>query len=296
MASIMKGSTKAMMDEVKANDKSMSSAMHGWIYAKYTWQYLWSMYNIRLKYAGQAGKEKWAQHYHSKVLTFDQARSIIDLDHDIPLRDLEKVVPYETAREFLVKAPAEVVLYECACRRATGGKERGCQPSQVCMVIGKPFTDFILEAHPDLTRRVTKEEALQLLKEEDERGHIHTAWFKDAMLDRFYSICNCCKCHCIGIKAMKEFGAQMIAPSGYSASVDAELCNSCGKCAEVCAFDAIVADKKTVVYDVAKCMGCGACVTLCPTNARKLVRDESKGIPLDVSTMDRQVMEQPRKV
>jgi hypothetical protein len=40
------------------------------------------------------------------------------------------------------------------------------------------------------------------------------------------------------------------------------------------------------------CMGRGACVTLRPSGARELVRDESEVIPLDVTAMDRNVMEQ----
>ncbi|MBI0583559.1 MAG: hypothetical protein ISF22_04955 [Methanomassiliicoccus sp.] len=40
------------------------------------------------------------------------------------------------------------------------------------------------------------------------------------------------------------------------------------------------------------CMGRGACVTLCPSGARELIRDECEGIPLDMTAMDRNVMEQ----
>ncbi len=290
MPSIMRPSTKAILDEARANDKGMLSAVHGYIYGKWTWQYIWSLTQIRIPYASETGKEKWADHYHGKVLTLDQAGSIVNIDHDIALRDLEQIIPYGDAREFLLKAPTDVVLYECACRRASGGG--GCSPTQVCMVIGKPFTDFMLDIHPDMTKRVGQEEALQLLQEEHERGHIHTAWFKDAMLDRFYAICNCCKCHCQGIRMMMDYDVRWLAPSGYSAQVDSEACNSCGKCANACPFDAIIAQGKAVVYDPAKCMGCGVCVGVCPQDARRLVRDESKGLPLDVRGMEQQRVEQ----
>lgn len=275
---IMRPATRAFVDEGRTHNKSMSSMLHGYVYGRWTWQYIWSLMSIRFPLSGKAGKEKWANHYHGKTLTLDQAETIISIERDIPLQDLEQIVPYSRAREFVLQAPTDVVLYECACRRAQGAQ---CSPLQVCMVIGKPFTDFVLDQHPDKARRVSQEEALQVLEDEQERGHIHTAWFKDAMLDRFYAICNCCKCHCGGIRAMKS-GILMLAPSGYVAEVDTTKCNTCGKCADLCPFDAVTADGDTMIYEPEKCMGCGVCVDHCPQDARRLVRDLSKGEPLDV--------------
>ncbi len=48
------------------------------------------------------------------------------------------------------------------------------------------------------------------------------------------------------------------------ASIDRERCTACGRCAEVCRFDAIVeSDGQYSVDDVA-CEGCAACVHQCP--------------------------------
>ena len=44
----------------------------------------------------------------------------------------------------------------------------------------------------------------------------------------------------------------------------------------------IIAGKLPIVIDWQKCMGCGVCVSKCPNQALSLVRDERKGIPLDV--------------
>jgi tetratricopeptide (TPR) repeat protein len=49
-------------------------------------------------------------------------------------------------------------------------------------------------------------EAVEILEAEHRRGHVHAAYFKDACLDRFYVICNCCKCCCGGIDAMVSVG------------------------------------------------------------------------------------------
>ena len=149
------------------------------------------------------------------------------------------------------------------------------------MVMGKPFTDFILEHHPQTSRRITINEALGILQAEHERGHVHSAWFKDAMVDRFYGICNCCKCCCGGIKGMTQFDIPMVASSGYVAQHDESLCDSCEDCQDSCPFNAIQVNGKAVVnWD--KCMGCGVCIDQCPQGALTLVRDELKGVPLDV--------------
>jgi ferredoxin len=251
--------------------------------------YFWFLKNIRGPFTGKASKERFSQHYHGKVLTLDQAEAIINVNKDIPLRDLEQVVPYAMARNFVLKAPADIVLIECACRRALGG---GCQPSQVCMIIGKPFTDLELANHPQSSRRVTQEEALEVLRQEHERGHMHTAYFKDAMLNRFYSLCNCCKDHCLGIRMMNRYHSSFLTPSGYVVRVDAGGCTSCGRCVDACPFEAVVSQDTMIVNDLERCMGCGVCVEACPPNARSLVRDESKGHPLDVRDMVKGTVDQ----
>ncbi len=50
-------------------------------------------------------------------------------------------------------------------------------------------------------------------------------------------------------------------------SVDEEKCTHCGKCAEVCAFNAIAVIKQTVLVFPELCHGCGACSYLCPEQA-----------------------------
>jgi ferredoxin len=216
------------------------------------------------------------------VLTHDQAKSIITLEHDIPLRDLEQVIPYSMARDLVLKGPPDVAVYECGCRHISA---HPCQPTQVCMMIGQPFVDFVLEHNPQSSRRISQAEALALLRAEYERGHVHTAWFKDAVLNRFYSICNCCKCCCGGIKAMVKYGNPMVASSGYVAELDEAQCTSCGLCVEACPFGALSMDG-SITVNWEKCMGCGVCVGQCPSQALSLVRDERKGIPLDVRMLE----------
>jgi len=70
--------------------------------------------------------------------------------------------------------------------------------------------------------------------------------------------------------------------SSICLALDRELCNLCGACVDPCPFDALSMDDSTVERSWELCMGCGVCVEKCPTQAMTLVRDEKKGIPLDV--------------
>jgi len=254
------------------------SALHAYAYGRWTNQYLGVLINRLYPRLDARGQQRWADHYHGKVLTPEHARAIITLDEDIPLRDLEQIIPYPMAREIVLKGPPEVAVYECGCRHVRADH---CEPTQVCMIIGQPFVDFVLEHNPQSSRRLTQEEALTLLQAEHERGHVHSAWFKDACLDRFYVICNCCKCCCGGIEAMTKYGIPLMASSGYVAQVEEATCVACGTCEEACPFGAVTVEGKAFV-DWEACMGCGVCVGQCPSGAMSLTRDERKGEPLDV--------------
>ncbi len=57
--------------------------------------------------------------------------------------------------------------------------------------------------------------------------------------------------------------------------VDEEECTYCGKCAEVCAYNAIAVMKQKVLVFPELCHGCGACSYLCP---EKAISEEAKEI------------------
>ncbi len=55
--------------------------------------------------------------------------------------------------------------------------------------------------------------------------------------------------------------------SGFFAEIDSSKCINCGKCMEVCHFDAVSKDEKTHKIDSIKCEGCSYCFYVCPTSA-----------------------------
>lgn len=256
--------------------------IHAYIYGRWTNQYISVLINWVMPRLDDQAREHWANSYHGKVLTPELAADLITLDHDIDARNQEHIVPYPMARDIVLKAPVNITLYECACRHA---RPNGCKPTDVCMTFGGSSVDFQLDHNPQSARRITQKEALDILRAEHERGHLHSAWFKDILGDRLFAICNCCKCCCGGIEGMVKYGAKTMVSSGYVAAIDEGNCTVCGVCVEACPFDALSMETGMTVVNRDKCMGCGVCEGHCRFEAIALVRDETKPAPLDVRVL-----------
>jgi ferredoxin len=272
--------------------------LHGYVYGRWPYHYIGLatgersvprlMRPLLAAVAGllarSGGKERidpkraFADRYHGKVVPTAAAEELVTLDRPIELRGLEQVIPYATARDIVLQDPSHIVALECPCRSV---RENPCLPLDVCLIVGEPFAGFVADHHPEKARWISQEEAVEILRAERDRGHVHHAFFKDAMLGRFYAICNCCSCCCGAMQAWRS-GTPMLASSGYVADVDAERCVGCGLCAEVCPFDAATLVEERAAIDRERCMGCGICVSRCPQDALSLARDPDKSEPLDV--------------
>ncbi|MGE5405716.1 MAG: ATP-binding protein, partial [Candidatus Saccharibacteria bacterium] len=188
---------------------------------------------------------------------------------------------YRVAKSIILREPLpSISVIECPCRAQ---KEDACLPRDVCLVVGEPFATFVVE-HQETARRLTVEEALAIIDAEEERGHIHTAWFKESNHDRFYAICNCCSCCCLGMKSYFR-GVPRIVHSGYKPVIDTELCSGCGSCTEYCHFKAIGEVDEFPEIDMSLCMGCGVCISHCPNEALSLALAPEKGVPLDIDVL-----------
>ncbi len=66
----------------------------------------------------------------------------------------------------------------------------------------------------------------------------------------------------LNAKPEKEITVSTLIPA-----VDTSKCNSCGICAKVCNFNAILCAKNKVIVFPELCHGCGSCTYFCPLNA-----------------------------
>lgn len=272
------------MKEAKYNPITLA---HSTLYAA-TVTYLKVLKNL-VKMNSRWFRNHICETYHSKVVRLDDASRFITINKNIELRNLDQVLPYKHAKDIILRNPKNIIAYEGACRAQ---KKDACKPTDVCLVVGEPFADLVRMFQPFRSRRISPDEALPIIKEENERGHVHTAWFKTAMLDRFYAICNCCKCCCLGMKFMTEYNMKGVLPSGYRAVIGDE-CVGCSECAKYCQFDAIEIisfsdngkEKKVANVIAERCFGCGICESKCKKVNISLILDPEKGIPLNIETL-----------
>ncbi len=307
-------STKAFFKESrKATNPSILEFLHGYFYSRDPYLYIgvgtgehWiakalipliNAFSKAKNALFPLAKEKYdpdritfADTYHGKVVTLSAARQLVSVNEDIRLENLEKVIPYKLAKDLIIDHGNHIAVLDCPCRVA---RQNPCLPLDVCLIVGEPFVNFIQEHQPERSRTITQEEALAILQAEDLRGHVHHAFFKEAMLGRFYAICNCCSCCCGAIRAQKH-GTPMLASSGYVASINADDCIGCGVCMDECQFGALSIVNGVNTVDLSECMGCGICVSKCTQEAISLRVELSKGIPLELDQLMSEVVSADR--
>lgn len=293
-------STRAFYEEGKTiRGYSLFDFIHGYVYARWPYLYigigtgehpltrllrpLTALFSRLITSNGNKEEDAvtFADTYHGKVVPPEAAAQLVTVQEDIVIEELEPIIPYKRARDIVMKNPDHIVVLECPCRSA---RPDPCLPLDVCLIIGEPFASFVQDHHPRRSRRISPDEAVEILQAEHKRGHVHHAFFKDAMLERFYAICNCCSCCCGAMQAQRN-GTPMLTASGYLCTVDEYLCEGCGTCAQICPFDAVTLVDELAMIEASACMGCGVCVDQCQQGALELIRDARKGVPLEINAL-----------
>lgn len=198
------------------------------------------------------------------------------------------VLPYEDAAA-LVKRHNHFVEAPCICRREHRMVGEGCdKPEGGCLIMGTAADYYEKNG---LGRRISREEALGILKQADEAGLV----LQPSYAKKVANICCCCGCCCqvlINIKKHPEPAALVASP--FAASLDRDACVGCGVCERRCQVDAIRMDQDVAVLDEKRCIGCGLCVTTCVSGALTLIRKPEPMRPEIPDTMVKAAVQRSR--
>ncbi len=205
-----------------------------------------------------------------------QFHRVIPVGEAVPF-DVE-VQPFESAAAIVERAQAWGVA-DCICRKQKALIGQACEhPVKMCMVFSDRPGAF---DQASLVQALTRAEALDLLREAERLGLVHTVGNRQ---DHTSYICNCCTCSCGILRGVAELGiANVVARSAFVSQVDRELCAGCEDCLSACQFGALALDGDGIAaVDRVRCVGCGLCVIHCSTGAISLARrpeSEIKPVP-----------------
>lgn len=182
--------------------------------------------------------------------------------------------------QVLARHKDEIAVMHCFCRQhkqMNGGDP--CAngiPVEACMTVGPISTQLV---NNGTARRLSFEEACDLLDDLEAHGCVHTAFhYGNNVEHEEVAICNCCPdcCELYG-GWQRGYLSQILVKAYYSPEmIDESRCVGCNQCGRYCPTTATYYDKEAgkLMFDYDKCVGCGQCVNQCKFDVRKMVRDE----------------------
>jgi ferredoxin len=216
-------------------------------------------------------EEAWGR--ESAKVPVSQLRTIpvgVKIKHEVNVANYDdiKLIMDEVAEPFAV--------INCVCRQKKDLLEDPCKITsrrEVCMGFG-PFVQTYIDF--GWGRQITREEALEILKKNEEEGLI----FRPGNAQKPGFVCSCCTCCCLGLDRLKQHPSPAdLITSNYYAEIDPEYCTGCETCNDICQMDAISLEGDISMIAVKRCIGCGNCVLVCPSDAITVHKKSKQHVP-----------------
>ncbi len=232
--------------------------------------------------------EEYYPTFGERLLSYSPSQfKVVPVEKSVPLE--VQVFPYEQASAFLNEAKS-IGVRKCICKTQKGLMGQPCKrPVEVCLIFAPVEGAF---TNDPLTRAITKEEGLKILREAEAAGLIHSS---ANIREGHMILCNCCTCCCGMLRGISQLGIDnSIATSDFYATVDPEKCTGNGNCVERCDFGALSIMDGISHVDYKRCVGCGQCVLTCPSDAITLRRKAKDQITATPQNMQVWMMERAK--
>ncbi|MDR3164487.1 MAG: 4Fe-4S binding protein [Synergistaceae bacterium] len=186
--------------------------------------------------------------------------------------DTETILPLEDCLRLVEESDCRYYnLAQCNCNNYIMGC--AANKSDVCLSFESHPPEPNTPAHRGLTRAVTKEDALAVLRRADRQGLVHT--YNAA----HHHVCNCCPCCCVHHHRTEKYRdairrSYLRTPCMITAQT--ESCRHCGQCIKRCPFAVLSLGKDGVVIASDQCLGCGICRQACPAGVLRIVGRERR--------------------
>jgi len=196
----------------------------------------------------------------------------------IPVAVETEVLAYERASE-IIRQSGGGALSMCACRHKASHLGKSCgAPLEVCTSLGSAAEWIIRRG---MGKPATVEELLRVLDKTEELGLVHNC---DNVLNKPTYICHCCRCCCVVMTSINEYGQHSTHPSNFIPALEINTCCGCGICADRCLIGAITMYEDGNEIEVPAvnneiCIGCGVCASSCPSGSLSMSRRSVLQIP-----------------
>ena len=186
-----------------------------------------------------------------------------------------EIHPYQKAEQ-LIESASSWGVRECVCRKQKDLIGEGCSyPRSVCLAFVPRAENYFDDS--EITKPISKEEALRLLKESEDAGLVHCTY--NVQAGHTY-ICNCCTCCCGVLRGVEVLDKpREFIKTDFIMTVKADLCTGCETCLDRCQFDALSIPEDAVVVDETRCIGCGVCALVCPESALEIIKTKTPDKP-----------------
>jgi Pyruvate/2-oxoacid:ferredoxin oxidoreductase delta subunit len=214
------------------------------------------------------------------LLRFESSNSqgwIVPINRDLGYQGKATgtVTPISMVRKAIEESSYRMIMDKCMCRDNHTCKNYPIESG--CIMLGEASRKMVSSG---IGHYATVEETLAHLERAAQLGliascawtEIESLWFgiSSQQHERYFEICLCCPCCCIGFHQLKKLMSFPIMKERFRSvgwkACETDDCATCGQCVDICPMECIEVNGMGITV-TDECIGCGLCAFKCPEHA-----------------------------